>query len=444
MKAQIRISDHFTYGRLLRFTRPCIVMMIVTSVYSIVDGFFISNFVGKEAFAGANLVWPVLMAFSSFGYMIGTGGSALVAKTMGEGEQDRANQIFTMLVGVLAIVGCIAAAVGFLLMPSIVRLLGATPALMNHSITYGRIVLLSGPFFMLQAAYQSLLVTAEKAKMGLAMSVTAGVMNVVMDFLLVYCFPLGIVGAALATAASQLVGGLVPTLYFFLPNHSRLKLVRFRMDWRSLGKACGNGSSEMLSTLSSSLVGMLYNLQLLRLAGEDGLAAYGVIMYVSFIFVAVFFGYAVGTGPVVGFHYGAQNWEEIRSLLKKSLVITGCFALVMTAAAQLGARPLAQLYVGYDPALAQLTARGMSLYCTAFLLSGFNIFASAFFTGLNNGLVSALISSLRTLVLQILSIFLLPMVLGVNGIWLALALAEAGTLLFSLTMLAVHRKTYHY
>ncbi|MGN1015157.1 MAG: MATE family efflux transporter [Butyricicoccus sp.] len=431
---RIRLSDHFTYRTLLTFTLPCIIMMIVTSIYSIVDGYFVSNFAGKNAFAAVNLIMPVLMALGSFGFMIGTGGSALVAKTLGEGKMDKANELFTMLVSVIIAVGAALTVFGFLFMPDIARLLGASDRIIDDCVLYGRILILSDIFFMLQNGYQSFLVTAEKPKFGLCIAVIAGVLNMVLDFLLVYVFRLGITGAAVATVISQLVGGIVPTIYFARENSSLLRLVRFRMDWHALVKACTNGSSEMLTNLSTSLVSVLYNFQLMKSAAENGVAAYGVIMYVNFVFMAFFFGYAVGTGPVVGYHFGAQDRQELKSLLRKSLVITTVAALAMTAAAELAAMPLARLFVGYDAELCRITVTGLKLYSLSFLLCGYNIFGSAYFTGLNNGKASALISILRTLVLQVIAIFVLPLLLGINGIWLAIVAAEGATLLVTASL----------
>lgn len=441
---QIKLSDHFTYRRLLRFTLPCIVMMIVTSIYSIVDGFFVSNFVGKNAFAAVNLVMPVLMGLAAVGFMIGTGGSALIAKTLGEGKKEKANEIFTMLIWFIVIIGAVFTLLGFGFMPQIVRFLGASDAIYKDCVLYGRILILADIFFMMQNSYQSFLVAAEKPHMGLTITVVSGVMNIVLDALLVYVFQCGIVGAAVATVVSQVVGAIVPTIYFMRSNDSLLRFCKFRVDWKSLGRACVNGSSEMLSNLSMSLVGILYNFQLMKFAAENGIAAYGVIMYVNFIFMAFFIGYAIGTGPVVGYHYGADNDKELKSLLRKSLVITGIAAILMTVVAEVFAEPLARAFVGYDDELCQITTKGLRLYSFSFLVCGFNIFGSAFFTGLNNGTVSAIISFLRTLVIQVIAIFALPAIWGLDGIWLAIVAAEGVTLLITAIFILTNRKKYQY
>lgn len=441
---QIKLSDHFTYGRLLRFVFPSIIMMVVTSLYTVIDGFFVSNFAGKQAFAAVNIIWPFLQLVGAAGFMFGSGGSALVAYTLGTGDQKKANQIFTMLMAVLAVVGAAISVAGFVFMPQIAVALGADDRLLADCVLYGRILICSNTFFMMQCAYQSFLVTAEKPRLGLGLSILAGVTNGVLDFMLVYVFPLGIWGAGVATAISQIVGGLAPTVYFMRKNSSSLRFTKFFMDFGALAKSCLNGSSEMMTNLSGAVVSLLYNLQLLKIAGENGVAAYGAIMYVSFVFTAFHFGYAIGGNPVVGYHYGAGNQDELKSLLRKSLILTGGAGLLMAAMAILLAEPISRIYVGYDAGLCQMTIRGMKIYGISFLLIGFNIFASAFFTGLNNGLVSALISFLRTLVIQVAAVLILPVYLGLDGIWLSIVAAEGVTLVVTVILFVANRKRYHY
>lgn len=441
---QIKLSDHFTYGRLMRFVFPSIIMMVVTSLYTVIDGFFVSNFAGKQAFAAVNIIWPFLQLVGAAGFMFGSGGSALVAYTLGTGDEKKANQIFTMLMAVLAIVGAVISVAGFVFMPEIASMLGADQVLMEDCVLYGRILICSNTLFMMQCAYQSFLVTAEKPRLGLWLSVLAGLTNAVLDFMLVYVFPLGIWGAGMATAVSQVVGGLAPTIYFMRKNSSCLRFVKTRLDFRALFKACLNGSSEMMTNLSGAVVSLLYNLQLLKLAGQNGVAAYGAIMYVSFVFTAFHFGYAIGGNPVVGYHYGAGNEKELKSLLRKSLVLTGAAGFFMMLMAEVLAGPISRIYVGYDAELCAMTIRGMKIYGLSFLLNGFNIFASAFFTGLNNGMVSALISFLRTLVIQVAAVLILPLYLGLDGIWLSIVAAEGVTLGVTVILFVANRKTYHY
>lgn len=441
---QIQLSEHFTYKKLLRFVLPSIVMMIFTSIYGVVDGLFVSNYVGKTAFAAVNLIMPFLMAISALGFMIGTGGSAIVAKTLGEGKKKQANEYFSMLVYLTLIGGIVLSALGILFSPLIARGLGADGALLTNCVLYARITLLSMPAFMLQNVFQSFFVTAEKPKLGLGVIVIAGVTNMVLDFLLVGVFQIGLAGAAFATVTSECIGGLFPILYFARRNSSLLKLGRTHFNGKIFLCACGNGSSELMTNLSSSIVNSLYNIQLMNLAGENGVAAFGTIMYVNFIFIAIFLGYSIGSAPLVSYHYGADNHDELKNLFQKSLRLIGIWGLMLFILAHLIARPLAAIFVGYDADLFSMTQNGFRIYCIAYLINGFNIYGSSFFTALNNGLISAAISFLRTLVFQLAAVLLLPLLLGINGIWSAVAVAELLTLGLTVTFFVRNRKKYHY
>lgn len=441
---QIQLSEHFTYKKLLRFVLPSIVMMIFTSIYGVVDGLFVSNYVGKTAFAAVNLIMPFLMAISALGFMIGTGGSAIVAKTLGEGKKEQANEYFSMLVYITLIGGIVLSALGILFSPLIARGLGADGALLTNCVLYARITLLSMPAFMLQNVFQSFFVTAEKPKLGLGVIVIAGVTNMVLDFLLVGVFQIGLAGAAFATVTSECIGGLFPILYFARKNSSLLKLGRTHFNGKIFLCACGNGSSELMTNLSSSIVNSLYNIQLMNLAGENGVAAFGTIMYVNFIFIAIFLGYSIGSAPLVSYHYGAGNHDELKNLFQKSLRLIGIWGLMLFILAQLIARPLAAIFVGYDADLFSMTQNGFRIYCIAYLINGFNIYGSSFFTALNNGLISAAISFLRTLVFQLAAVLLLPLLLSINGIWSAVAVAELLTLGLTVTFFVRNRKKYHY
>lgn len=440
----IRLSDHFTYGRILRFTVPSVLMMIFTSVYGVVDGFFVSNFVGKTPFAAVNFIMPFLMILSAFGFMIGTGGTAVVSKTMGEGRAEDAKKYFTFLVVTVLLGGALVAALGIAFLRPIAALFGATGELLEYCVIYGRVILIALPAYMLQTMFQSFLITAERPKLGLFVTVGAGVTNMVLDLLLVYVFPLGIVGAAVATAVSQAVGGIVPLLYFCGKRDRVLHFTRFRFYGGVLLKTCTNGSSELMSNISMSLVGILYNAQLLRLAGEDGVAAYGVIMYVSFIFAAIFIGYSIGVAPVAGYHFGAANRDELKSLLRKSAVIVFSAGVLLTAVGVALSRPLSLLFVGYDHALLQMTVRGLAIYSLSFLFMGCGIFSSSFFTALGNGGVSALISFCRTLVFQTGAVLLLPLIFELDGIWFSVIVAEGLSLAMSVIFLFAKRKRYGY
>lgn len=443
-KKMIRLSDHFTYGRLLKFTMPSIIMMIFTSIYGVVDGFFVSNFAGKTAFTAVNFIFPLLMILGAVGFMFGTGGSALVARTLGEQNAQKANRTFSLLVYVSLGLGMLVAAAGILLIRPIARLMGAEGEMLENCVLYGRIILCALPAYILQMEFQSFFVTAEKPKLGLAVTVASGVTNMVLDAVLVGIFPLGLVGAAIATGISQVVGGVIPLVYFGRKNSSLLRLTKTRFDGKALLKTCTNGSSELMSNVSMSLVSMLYNIQLLNLAGEDGVSAYGTMMYVNMIFLAIFIGYSIGTSPVVGYHLGAENYEELKSLLKKSGVIISLCSLAMLGLGMVLAQPLAQLFVGYDPALYRLTVHGFYIFDVSFLFVGFAIFFSGFFTALNDGLTSAVISFLRTLVFQIAAVLLLPLIWGIDGIWWSIVVAELMAAVVGAIFLILKRKRYQY
>lgn len=441
---KIQLSDHFTFGRLLRFAMPSIIMMIFTSIYGVVDGIFVSNYAGKTPFAAINLIMPYIMVLGSVGFMIGTGGTELVSKTLGMGNKKQANEIFTMLTVTCVIGGVILTVVSLIFLRPAARLLGAEGEILENCVLYGMIVLPASTAYILQFAFQSFCVTAEKSNLSLIMTVVSGCCNILLDWLFVAVFRWGLAGAAAATAISQIIGAVIPLVYFARPNKSLLRFCRFRFNGKALWRTCTNGSSELLSNLSMSLVGMLYNLQLLNYAGEDGIAAYGVIMYVNLFFLAVFIGFVIGTAPLIGYHYGADNRTELKSLFRKSLVIIGITAIAMTVAAILLAKPLALIFVGYDKVLTDMTVRGFIIYSLSFLLCGFNIFGSAMFTALNNGLISAAISFMRTLVCQIAAILILPMIWGLDGIWLSIVAAESVALILTVICFIAFRKRYHY
>ena len=441
---RIQLSDHFTYSKLLRFTLPSMIMMVFTSIYGVVDGVFVSNFVGKTPFAALNLIYPYLMILGAVGFMIGTGGSAVVSMTLGRGDKALANRYFSLMVYAAAIGGAVVSLLAMLALPWVAARLGAEGQMLEDCILYGRIILAFNPCFMLQNVFQSFFVTAEKPKLGLYVTVGAGLTNMVLDALLVGVFPLGLAGAALATGISQAVGALVPIFYFARKNDSILRLGPTGFYGAVLLKACGNGSSELLSNICSSMVSMLYNFQLMRLAGEDGVAAYGVIMYVSFIFAAISIGYAVGSAPVVGFHYGAENSGELKSLLGKSVRLTAGAGIAMAVLAAVLSAPLSKIFVSYDQELLEMTVRGFRVYAFSFLFVSFNIFASSFFTALGNGGVSALISALRTLVFQCVGVLILPILLELDGVWLAVVAAEAAACVVSVLALVINRKVYRY
>lgn len=441
---EIRLSEHFTFAKLLRFTSPSILMMIFTSIYSIVDGLFVSNYVGATPFAAINIVFPFLMILAAVGFMFSTGGSALIAKTLGEKNQFMANQIFSMLVYACVIFGVVVSVVALLFIKPVLMWFGVEGELMEQSLIYARILLPFIPVFMLQFMFQSFMITAERPKLGMFIIVSAGIVNMGLDALFIVYFNWGLAGAAWATVVSQIVGGVVPLLYFVCPNSSPLRLVKTKFYVGALIKSCTNGLSEFLGQISMSIVGILYNYQLLRIAGENGVVAFGVISYVNFIFLSVFIGFSIGSNPIVSYHFGAQNKEELQSLLKKNVSFVGLSAVVLTIFAEISARILASIFVGFDETLLNMTTFGFRIYAISFLFAGFNIYASAFFTALNNGIVSAVISVVRTLVCECGCVMILPMFFGLNGIWSAIIVAEIIALTVSVFLILKFRKKYGY
>ena len=446
MKEQIQLSDHFSYSRLIKFVLPSVAMLIFTSIYGVVDGLFVSNFVGEDStpLAAVNIIFPVMMILGGIGFMLGSGGTAIVAKTLGMGEKEKANEYFTFIMLFTAIAGSILALLANIFAEPIAILLGAEDEMLDYAVRYAHIVLLGMPFFMLQNSFQNFFITAEKPKLGLAVTIGAGVANMVLDALFIVVFKWGIEGAAAATAISQFIGGFVPILYFSSKNNSILRFCKTRAYWKMLLDACINGSSELMSNVSSSIVTMLYNFQLLDLAGNNGVSAYSAISYVGFVFIAIFIGFIIGSAPIVSFHYGAGSTDELKSLRKKSvnLVFIAGGAMVVIALAL--AAPLCKLFVGYDPELYEITLRGFIIYSFSYILTGFNFFGSSFFTALNNGVVSAIISFLRTLVFQVLAILILPELFKIDGVWLSVIVAEAAAAVVTSAFLIAKKKEYNY
>lgn len=441
---RIQLSDHFTYKKLLRFVLPSIIMMVFTSIYGVVDGLCVSNFVGKTPFAAINLIMPFVMIFGGIGFMFGTGGSALVAKTLGEKQPEKANRYFTMMVWVTLIVGVIISVIGIIFMRPISVLLGADEAMLEDCVIYGRIIIGFNTAFMLQNLFQSFLIAAEKPRLGLVATLAAGFTNMILDVLFVGAFKWGVAGAAIATSISQCVGGIIPFVYFLRPNDSLLHLTGTRLEWRPILAASANGSSELVSNITASVVGMLYNFQLLEYAGQDGVAAYGVMMYVEFIFVAIFVGYSIGSAPIISYHYGAENHAELKNMLHKSLLLMLGGGVLMLVAAQVLAGPLAHLFVGYDKTLFDMTVHGFRIFSLFVLFIGFNIFASSFFTALNNGGVSAAISFLRTFVFKFSAVLFMPLLFKLDGIWWATVVAEVLAFIISAIFIICKRKKYQY
>lgn len=440
----IRLSDHFSYSKLIRFTLPTIAMMIFTSIYGVVDGVFVSNCVGSDAFAAVNLIMPVIMILGSTGFMIGTGGSAIVSKTLGEKKLEKASEYFSMLIYLCIVSGVILSAIGIIFIKPITGLLGATGDIANNCIIYGRTVFFMMTGLFLQNAFQSFLVVAEKPKLGLAVTLLAGFTNMFLDFLFVYVLRLGVLGAAVATGISQFVGAIIPVIYFASGKNNILHLKKCRFNKDIIIKTCINGSSEMVTNMSMSLVNMLYNMQLMKYIGTNGVVAYGIIMYVGFIFSGTYIGYSLGSAPVISYHYGAGNKKELKSLFKHSIILLVISSVIMTLLAEVLAKYLAGIFVSYDTELLELTTTAIRIYSVSYLISELNIFASSFFTALNNGFVSAAISFLRMFLFQIIMILLLPVIIGINGIWIAVTAAEALALVVSVIFVIINCKKYGY
>lgn len=441
---KIELNEHFTYKKLIKFTLPSILMMIFTSIYGVVDGFFVSNYVGPEAFASVNLIMPVIIILSAVGFMIGTGGNALVAMTLGQHDERRANEIFSMLIYILIFLGiCLSIAMA-VFMPKMARILGATDIMIDDCVIYGRISMVSLTFFMLQTSFQSFMVTAARPHFGLYITIAAGVTNMVLDLVFVGILGFGVAGAAWATVASEIVGGSVPLIYFIIPNKSKLNLVKAGFKFRPLIKVLSNGASEFMTIISSSFVNMLYNLQLMKIAGEKGVASFGVIMYINFMFTGVLFGYAFGSSSIVSYHYGSENYKELRSLFSKSIKIIGIASLISFASAQLFAIPLVKIFFSYSDELIEMTTHGFRIYSIAYLMIGFNGYASSLFTALNNGRVSATIAFGRTLVFQVASILILPRIFGLAGIFSSIIVAEFLAIMVSMFFINKYKSEYHY
>ena len=450
---RIRLSEHFNYKKLIKFVMPSVVMMVFLSVYSIIDGFFVSNFAGELPFAALNLIFPLIMILGSVGFMLGTGGNAVVSKLLGEKNNDRANRIFSMLIYVTIAIGLALALIGMLVVRPVAELFASMEEnitseeraqLVEYCVVYARIIFMALPAFMIQNAFQGFFVTAEKARLGLYVTIAAGLANIILDALFVAVFRWGLVGAAVATALSQCVGGVLPLFYFFRKNDSLLRLTKTRFEGKVFAGVCVNGSSELLTNISLSMVSILYNAQLMKYIGIRGVSAYGIMMYIGFIFIAMFIGYAVGVAPIVGYHYGAENRDELKNILKKSVCIFGVLGILMTAVSIIFSTALSSIFAGNDAELLSIASRGFRLYSLCFLLSGFNIFASSFFTALSNGTLSLIISFFRTFLCQAAAVMLLPLWLGVDGIWLATAIAELVALFLSVTLILCQKKRYGY
>ena len=438
----IRLSDQFTYKKLLRYVLPTVVMMVFSSVYGVVDGLFVSNFAGKEPFAAINLIFPAIQIIAAFGFMLGTGGGALVGMRLGEGRRKEANELFSLLVIALFVLGVITSAITFVFAPQISRWLGAEGTLLTYSVRYTRITLISMPMFMLEYAFHTFFITAEKPKLGLAVTVLAGCMNIVLDFLLVGLLGMGLDGAAWATVASEVTGGLIPVIYFLRKNTSLLRLVRTKFRPALLIRSCVNGTADMLSGIASSVITMLFNYRLLGLAGTNGVAAYSAIMYIGWIFFAILHGYAVGSSPIVSYHYGEGDYAGVTDLLKKSLILNGIAGVLMVLTAEGVAAPFSRIFVGYDTELLAMTLHGVRIHAFGFLFLGISIFITSFFTAIGYGTISSVLSAMRSFIFPTAFVLILPGYFGITGVWLASPVTETLGVMIAVMLLVVYRKLY--
>lgn len=442
---EIKLSDRFTYPKLLRFTIPTMLMILCTSSYGIVDGVFISNFAGVTDFSAVNLMFPFIYGAATLGYMFGSGGNAVIAKLLGEKDDCGANRAFSMIVLSGLFLGVITAAVMYVLTPSFARSVGAAGALYESAVKYAKICFLFTPPFILQTMFLSFFIAAGKPKLSLYVNIVSGVINIFFDWLFIAEFNLGVEGAASATGLGQLSGAVIPLIYFIRKNSSLLKLTaKFKFNGKILGLTCANGSSEMVTNLSMSIVNTLYNAALIETAGEPGPAAYGVVLYLNFLFAAIFLGYSQGSAPIVSYDYGARNVSELQNITKKSLTLMLSLGVFCTAFAYFVSPPFARVFCAGNPELYELAVHGSQIFAFSYLLSGFNIWASAFFTALSNGLISALLSFLRLFVFQIGCILILPRIFGLSGIWASIAVAEVLAAVPAAVCLFACRNKYGY
>ncbi|MBR3146834.1 MAG: MATE family efflux transporter [Eubacterium sp.] len=441
---RIKLSDHFDYKRLLRYSVSAICMMLFTSIYAIVDGFFVSNYCGKTPFAALNLIYPVIMLISTVGFMVGTGGSAVVARTLGEGDNKRAQRYFSMFVYAAIVLGITLTVLAQIFLPQISRLLGAEGKIFEDTLIYARVVLLSTPMLVLQVMFQTFFNTAEKPKLGFLITVISGGANIVLDFIFVGALGYGLAGAAWATVVSEYLGGAIPLIYFFMPNDSLLRMTKTTFEPRVFVHACWNGLSEFMGNVSASIVSILYNIQLLKYAGENGVSAFGVVMYVYLLFSAVMVGYGMATSPIIGFHYGARNMEEVSNVIRRNIVVMAVAGVLMFGAAELLSDAVARLFVSYDDDLMVMTRTAFRVTSITYLVYGYNVCGSSFFTALGNGTLSALIEASRLLIFQIIFLYTLPVIFGLSGIWYTLVASDVAAVGVTAAFLIIYRKKYGY
>lgn len=439
-----KISEHFNIKKIIIFTLPSIGMMLISSIYGVVDGFFVSNYIGSNAFAAVNIVWPFEMILGSFGLMIGAGGSALVSKTMGEQKYDLANRYFSMLIIFVIIFGMFISILGIIFNPYIIHLLDLDQETINNCNIYANVLFIFLIFFMLQNIFQSFNIVASKPEMGIITMILSGITNILLDYIFIVILNMGIFGAALATGLSQFAGAIVPFIFFINKNSTLLRIKFVKIDFKIILKTSYNGISEMLSSISFSLVSILYNIILLSYIGINGVNAYGVILYISYIFISIYFGYSMGISPIISYNYGAKNKKELNNIFNISLVLICSVSILLTFIGYIFAKQLSSIFVNYDKELLNLTTHALHINVFSFLFCGYNIFASSLFTALNNGTVSLILSFLRSLIIQVVCILTIPILFGSEGIWFAGVVSDIISLIISIIFIFKYRNKYGY
>lgn len=437
------IAQKFNVFTLLKFAFPTMVMMVFMSLYTIVDGIFVSRLVGSNALSAVNIVYPVISLLIACGIMLSTGGSAIVARQMGEKREQEARENFSMLAVVSVLTGIVILVLGLMFLEPICRILGGTPVLLEDCKIYLGVLLGFGPLTMLQMLFQTFFVTAGKPGLGLGLTLTGGVVNMVLDYVFMGPMQMGVLGAALATGLGQAIMAVAGVVYF-LKVKGNLYFVKPVFRGNILLQSCGNGSSEMVSNLSTAVVTFLFNITMLKLAGEDGVAAITIVLYGQFLFTALYLGFSMGVAPVVSFNYGNQNHAQLKRIYKICIGFILGSSVFILGIALLFSEPIVGIFTGEENHTYELAVEGFFQFSFNYLFAGINIFASALFTSLSNGKISAIISFCRTFVFITVSIVLLPRVMGITGVWLSVPLAELVTLFISITYLKGQKEVYHY
>ena len=436
------LSRAYTLSGLVRFALPSMVMMVFLSVYTIVDGIFISNFVGTLALGAVNIIFPLISLEMGLGIMLATGSNAIIARRLGEGDAALARQNFSLVVLVAVVCGLMVEGLALLFLPQIIDLLGASAAQYPYCRDYPRAMLLFAPALFLQVGFQSYFVTAGRPKLGLLVMVGAGLVNIGLDYLLIP--RLGVAGAGLATGLGYMVPAMAGLCFFARPRGGDLYLVRPSLERGLLWRACLNGSSEMVSNMANAVSTFLFNIMFMRCYGEDGVAAITMALYFQFVFAAVYFGYSGGVAPIISYKFGNGDTAGLRQVVRDSFRFILGISLLNFTVAILVSAPALLLFAGGNREVASIAQEGFPLFAVSFLFAGVGIFASNMFTALSDGVTSALISFMRTLLFLALAILLLPLVFKEAGLWAAISVAEGMGALVALVCLVLRRPQYQY